>query len=106
VNRALAAGVLAALSSLSVACDSWDDMRSIRRETREAEEELLTVYGFSPTLKLDVQRGRDGTSVESVDVTVHLLRPPDGLSQEQIQTDANIVVRKHIRKVRSVKVAF
>jgi hypothetical protein len=106
VNRALAASVLAALFSVGLACDAWDDMRAIRRETKDAEEELRTVYGFSPTLKVDPQRGADGTSVESVDVTVHLLRPPDGLSDEQVQTDANIVVRKHIRKVRSVKVAF
>jgi hypothetical protein len=102
----MAACALAALSSVCLACDAWDEMRAIRRETKEAEEELMTVYGFSPTLKVNPQRGRDGTTVESVDVTVHLLRPPDGLSQEQIQTDANIVVRKHIRKVRNVQVAF
>jgi hypothetical protein len=102
----MAAGALAALFSVSLACDAWDDMRAIRRETKEAEEELRTVYGFSPTLKVNPQRGVDGTTVVAVDVTVQLLRPPDGLTEEQIQTDANIVVRKHIRKVRNVKVAF
>jgi len=103
VARALATGLV--LIWFSAGCDA-EDVKSIKRETREAEEEFRGVYGLITSLKVDTHRGPDGVSVESVDVTVRLPQHPSGLTEDQIETDANIVVRKHIRKVRNVIVKF
>jgi hypothetical protein len=96
---------MAVLACVASGC-AEDDARAIKRETKEAEEEFRTVYGLITSLHVDTKHGPDGSSLESVDVTVRLPQQPPGLTTNQVETDANIVVRKHIRKVRNVKVQF
>ena len=92
----------AALFTLS-ACDLLKQNRPIAEEVWDAQQEFRTLYSVPVHILTHVDQ-TDGD--EAIDVRVQFDRLPQGLVANEVRANANIIVRKHIRKVRDVAVIF
>ena len=79
-----------------------DDARTLAREVNAVRAEFSTLFNRTPQVSYEVKQlpgGEDG-----VDVKVKFDSPPPGYTPDEVRTNVNIVVRKHVHKIHNVEV--
>ena len=96
----------AALLAAPLACSDCDDSdaEAMSADLRQAQAEFHTMFTRAPDIRPVVKKLPDGKEV--VDVNVKFDAVPAGYTEEQLRTSANLIVRKHVRRVRDVNVSF
>jgi hypothetical protein len=89
--------------ALLAGCDLFDRGPSVQEEIRDVQTEFRTV--FATPAHIEAHPKKVGGE-EVYDVTVKFDKTPPGYTPAEIRANANIVVRKHIRKVHDVDVLF
>ena len=81
-----------------------DDAKTLAREVNAARAEFSTLFTRTPQVSYEVKELPGGD--DGVDVKVKFESPPPGYTPEEVRTNVNIVVRKHVHKVHAVDVQF